>query len=131
MDRWIARVLALAAVAILLVAALGDRQLRRGLVVAGRRAATAVGWYHATMPFTIEPRCASVAVNAWGQSWIGATPSALVTRDERASTVQDVGVLTRTGYGSATFTDGGGLSVALRRMGPRPSPDPTCSGPQT
>jgi hypothetical protein len=120
-DRVIVRVLALAVLAIVIAVALKDGgPVRRTLVVAGRRAATAVGWYHATeaMSLTVEPRCPTVTVQAWGRPWTGPAPSALSTGTARASVVQDVGVLTRTGYDSATFADGGGLSVVLRRTMP-------------
>jgi hypothetical protein len=127
MDRVVVRLLVLAALAILIVAALGDRaRVQRALVVAGRRVATAVGSYHATMPLVIEPRCSSVAVQAWGQRWIGVVPSALAPESGRPSVPQDVGLLTRTSYNSATFADGGGLSFVMRRTGQPHSTDTTC-----
>ena len=132
MDRVVGRVLALAVVAIVIVVALEDGgPLRRTLVTAGRRIATGVGWYHATelMTLTIEPRCANVTVRAWGQPWTGPAPSALAAGNGRRS-VQDVGVLTRTSYSSATFADGGGLSFVLRRNLPERSSDTSCGAAQ-
>ena len=132
MDRVVARVLALAVVAIVIVVALKDGgPVRRSVVVAGRRVATGAGWYHATEPMslTIEPRCASVTVQAWGRPWTGAAPPALAGGN-RGQSVEDVGVLTRTSYGSATFADGGGVSVVLRRSGPPRPSDPSCGAAQ-
>jgi hypothetical protein len=132
-DRVVARVLILAILAVVIVVGLDERRpVERALVVAGRRAATAVGWYHATQPMslTIEPPCTSVTVRAWGQPWIGTAPSALVAGGGRTSVVQDVGVLTRTSYGDATFADGGRLSFVLRKIGQNPPADPSCGGNQ-
>jgi hypothetical protein len=132
-DRVVARLLALAVVAILIVVALtSGGPVRRTMVVAGRRVATAVGWYHATqaMSLTIEPRCTTVTVQAWGQRWVGPAPSALAAGTARASAIQDIGVVTRTGYSSATFADGGGLSVVLHRTVPQQVPDTSCGAGQ-
>ena len=132
-DRVIPRVLALAVVAIVIVVALREvGPVRRTLVVAGRRVATAVDWYHATeaMSLTIEPHCTSVTVQAWGQPWIGPAPSALAAGSGGPSVIQDPGVLTRTSYSSATFADGGGVSVVLRRTVPQHLPETSCGAGQ-
>jgi len=81
---------------------------------AGRRVATAVGYYDASTPITVDNHgCGNAgAVTAFGVFWIGgAVPRAWLSTPPGVPGTPHSGTMHRTSFSHAVFTAGGGGTV--------------------